>query len=246
MCAIAALAKNSRTVTGNDIQMNKDFKVIDLTHTIHSAIPGWEGNCGFKMSVTLDYNECTPPYLFKKHSIETPTGIGTHIDSPAHCIPGGKTVDLIDINNLVTDCIVIKVSAENDSNFIITKKVIEEFEEKNGKISPNSFVLFCTGWNIYWETPEKYINNHEFPSVHEDVAKLLIERDISGLGIDTLSADTGKNGFPVHNLILGAGKYLVENIAHANDVPSVGAKICVMPTKIKDAAEAPVRLVVLI
>jgi kynurenine formamidase len=93
-----------------------------------------------------------------------------------------------------------------------------------------------------WDNKEKYRNNLQFPSIHEDTAKLLLERNIAGLGVDTLSADTGKNGFPVHRAILSAGKYLVENIANANTLPSVGAKICVLPIKIKEGTEAPVRL----
>ena len=198
------------------------------------------------MTVDLDYKDCIPPYLFRKHYIETPTGIGTHIDSPAHCIEGGKTVDLLDIENLVIDCVVIKVDSMANQDFIIIPEIIKAFEEKNGQIKPNSFVLFYTGWDAHWKTPEKYINNHHFPSVHEDTARLLLERNIAGLGIDTLSADTGHQGFPVHNLILGAGKYLVENIANAKDLPEVGVKICVLPIKIKDVAEAPIRLIALI
>ncbi len=218
-------------------------KIIDLTHTIHSDIPGWDGSCGFKMDMVLDYKDCAEPYVFRKHEIQTPSGIGTHIDSPSHCAPGGKTVSDLDIDNLVTECIVIKNTESDNENYIFMPESILEFEEKNGKIKPNTFVIFYTTWNKYWESPEKYINNHKFPSVHESTAKLLLERDISGIGIDTLSADTGEYGFPVHKMILGAGKYLVENIANANMLPEKGCEVFILPMKIKDAAESPVRMV---
>ena len=110
----------------------------------------------------------------------------------------------------------------------------------------HTFVIFYTGWEKFWDTPTQYINGHEFPSVHPDTAKLLLERDIAGIGIDTLSPDTGKDGFPVHRAVLGAGKYLVENIANAKELPESGAKSLVMPMKIKDGTEAPVRLVALV
>jgi kynurenine formamidase len=226
--------------------MNKDFKVIDLTHTIHSDIPGWDGDCGFSMSIKTDYKDCTPPDIFRTNQINMGLGTGTHMDSPAHAIPNGITIDNLDINNLVTGCVVIDVSKIADENYKIMPEVVEEFEKRNGEIPSNSFVIFYTGWDKNWEDKKKYHNNHNFPSVDENTAKLLIERNIAGLGIDTLSADTGKNGFPVHNLILGDGKYLVENIANAKDVPETGAKILVLPMKIKDAAEAPIRLIALI
>ena len=107
-------------------------------------------------------------------------------------------------------------------------------------------MILYTGWEKYWHNGEKYINNHKFPSIDKSTALLLLERNISGLGIDTLSADTGANGFPVHQAILGAGKYLVENITNAKALPPVGAKTFVLPIKIKDATEAPIRLIAII
>jgi len=226
--------------------MNKEFKLIDLTHTLHSDIPGWDGDCGFRMSLTLDYKDCTPPYLFQKHDLQTPCGVGTHMDAPAHLIPNGRTVDKMTLEELVSDCVVIDVSNEIDENYVIMPDIINKFEEKFGEIKPNTFVIFYTGWDKHWEVSEKYINNHIFPSVDRNTAELLLERKISGLGIDTLSADTGANGFPVHNAILGADKYLVENIANAKELPPIGAKSFVLPVKIKDGAEAPIRLIAII
>lgn len=225
--------------------MDKNFKVIDLTHNIDSSIPGWDGDCGFKMDISLDYKECTPPDIFLKYDISTPCGVGTHIDSPSHVIPGGRTIEKIMLNELITECVVIDVSHELEENYIVTPDIILKFEKENGQIKLNSFVVFYTGWDKYWDTPEKYINNHIFPSVHEDTAKLLISRGISGLGIDTLSADTGLDGFPVHRIILGANKYLVENITNLKELPPVGSKIVILPLKINNGSEAPARVVAL-
>ncbi|MBP7804759.1 MAG: cyclase family protein [Candidatus Pacebacteria bacterium] len=221
-------------------------QIIDLTHTITPDIPGWDGDCGFAIKQVLDYSDCEEPYLFRKHDVATPSGIGTHMDSPAHCLPGGKTIEQLSLENLVTDCVLIRVDDVADENYIVMPSVVEEFEKKHGEIKENAFVIFYTGWDKYWGDKEKYNNDHTFPSVHEDTAKLLLDRNIAGLGIDTLSADTGKNGFPVHKTILEAGKYLVENIAQAGELPPTGAKIAVLPMKIKGAAEAPIRLIAFI
>ncbi len=223
-----------------------DFKVIDLTHTLHEDVPTWDGSCGFEMEINTDYKDCTPPDLFRTQKIQMKGGIGTHMDAPAHCFPDTKTIAEFEMENLVTDCVVIDVSSVADENYLAMPEVVENFEKEHGKIKENSFVIFYTGWDKNWETKEKYINGHKFPSVHEGTAKLLLERGVVGLGIDTLSADTGANGFPVHRVILGAGKYLVENVANAKSLPPTGSKILVLPIKIKDATEAPVRLVALV
>ena len=223
--------------------MNKEFKIIDLTHTLTPSIPTWDGDCGFELMTSCDYTDCTAPDLFRVQKVRCGAGIGTHMDAPAHVVPDARTIDQLELDELVSDCAVIDVSADADENYIAMPEVVEKFEKEHGTIPAGSFVIFYTGWDKYWHDKEKYINDHKFPSVHEDTAKLLLERGITGLGIDTLSADTGANGFLVHRAILGAGKYLVENIANAQSLPPTGAKTFVLPMKIGEGTEAPIRLI---
>ena len=220
--------------------------IVDLTHTLSSDIPTWGGGCDFNLEMTLDYTDCTAPNLFRKHTIrESASGVGTHMDAPAHCIPGGKTIDLLSLENLVVQCVVIK-NLDADENYLFMPESIEVFEKKYGKIEENSLVIFCSNWDRYWNTPEKYRNDLKFPSVHSDTAKLLLERNVAGIGIDTLSPDAVGDDFPVHRIMLGAGKYLIENITKANELPETGAKVFVMPMKIKEGSEAPIRLIAVI
>ena len=218
------------------------MKFIDLTHSLTNDIPFWDGDCGFSLSVVTDYTDCTPPDLFRTQRVNMPVGLGTHMDSPAHVSPGAKTIDQLELHDLVIDCIVISISDASE-DFVATPELVEQFEKEHGKIPEHSFVIFNFGWNKRWPDIETYRNNFTFPTVHESTAKLLLERNIAGLGVDTLSADNGSAGFPVHRAILGAGKYLVENVANLDEVPPMGAKIMVMPIKIKDGTEAPIRLV---
>lgn len=217
-------------------------KIIDLTHTISSDIPTWDGHCHFQIKIETDYKDCEGPVYFRTQNINMGAGTGTHMDSPAHASIGGKTVDSLSLDELVNECIVIKKETD-DEKFVFTRDFIENFENKHGKIKENTFVLFYSGWSKRWGDKDKYRNNLLFPSVHVDTAQLLLGRKISGIGIDTLSADSGGKEFPVHQIILGAGKYLVENIHNADLLPEIGARIFVMPVKIKDATESPLRLI---
>jgi kynurenine formamidase len=194
----------------------------------------------------VDYQDCDPPNLFRVQKIETKAGAGTHMDAPSHCFSEGKAIDVLDLKSLLTDCVVICVDHEADANYKVMPETVEDFEREHGKIQPNTFVIFYTGWDKYWNNPKKYRNNLQFPSVDETTATLLLRREVSGIGIDTLSPDAGGKDYPVHRVILGAGKYLVENVANAKSVPSTGAKIIVMPMKIKDGTEAPIRLIAVV
>ena len=218
-------------------------KAIDLTHTLSVNIPTWDGGCGFNLTITRDYDEFAAPDLFRVQKIICGAGSGTHMDAPAHVVSGAATIDELGLDVLLSDCVVIDVSAEADETYMVAPTVVEQFEREHGQISPQSFVIFYTGWDKYWEDKTKYRNNYVFPSVQPSTAKMLLERNIAGIGIDTLSCDRGDQGFPVHRVILGAGKYLVENIANAKELPPTGGRILVLPLKLKHGTEAPVRLI---
>ena len=214
-------------------------KIIDLTYTLNSSSPNWEGNCGFSPKFLADYSE----HGCRVHEYTMRGGIGTHIDAPTHFIPGSLDIASLPLESLIAPAHVIKVANKAHCDYRVTPEDIIDYENKHGAIATNSLVVFYTGWDKYWEAPKKYRNNLSFPSIHEETAQLVVERDIAGLGTDTLSADARGQDFPVHRVILGAGKYLVENVAHAKELPPTGARVYIMPMKMKDATEAPIRLI---
>ncbi|HSX04871.1 MAG TPA: cyclase family protein [Candidatus Saccharimonadales bacterium] len=226
--------------------MKKQPRVIDLTHTVSADVPAWDGKADFELLTTTDYPDCVPPNLFRINKLAMGVSVGTHIDAPAHVIPGGRTVDQLTPEELVADCVVIDVSAKADQNYLVTPADIEVFEQAHGTILEHTLVIIYTGWSKWWDTPAHYHNDHVFPGVTTAAAELLVRRNIVGLAIDTFSCDTGQDGFPVHRAVLGADKYLVENVANADLLPPFGATAVVLPTKLKDATEAPLRLVALV
>lgn len=224
--------------------MKNPTRIIDLTHVLSPEIPSFDGDCCFSMNLACDYEDCAGPDLFRVQNLELKAGSGTHMDAPAHCIRNGKTVDVLDLEDLITDCIVIHVDA--DEHYVAMPEVVHQFEERHGPIPVNAFVIFHTGWSKYWDDAKRYRNDLNFPAVHEETAKLLLERNVSGIGIDTLSPDAGGTDFPVHRVMLGAGKYLVENVANADLLPPTGSQVIIAPMKIKGGTEAPVRLAALL
>lgn len=227
--------------------MKFPFNVIDLTQTLTTNSPSWALGCGFNHETTLSYDECTTEVKFKVQQLAMPAGIGTHIDTPAHCIKNGLAAAELDLikHHLITQCVVIDVSLNAHERYIITPQDILTFEAQHGEIPPHTFVIFYTGWEQYWDDAEKYRNHLIFPCLGEQAALLLLERTIAGIGIDTLSPDRPENGYAVHQLLFQHQKYIVENIANATKLPPSGAYTLVLPMKISGLTEAPVRIIAL-
>lgn len=217
------------------------FQILDLTHTLDVNSPSWGGGCGFKPEVKLDYNTEEEGLGFRVQQIKMHAGIGTHIDAPAHCIEGGKTVENLPLKIYPGYC--IDVSGRATENFCLSQYDIENFEKKEGIITPGAYVFLHTGWSRYWHTPKAYRNNHLFPSISEEAALFLLARGVEGVGIDTLSPDIPSSSFPVHKEFLSRGKTIIENFAHGEKLPSKDFYIGIFPLKGRHLTEAPTRIV---
>lgn len=225
--------------------MISKFKLIDLSHDINSSVPSWTGSCGFSSEIKMDYDQGVRVMAYKCHA-----GVGTHIDAPSHFVPGGDTVADIPLEDLVAPAYVIDVSSRCGPDLSITPADLVAFEKEHGRIPEGAFVMGNTGWAKYWKEPKKYRNTDasnqmHFPVFELKTAELLMERGIKGLGIDTLTPELEK-GFPIHHLILGAGKYIVENLANLSQLPPVGATVLILPIKVTEGSEAPVRAIALL
>lgn len=182
--------------------------------------------------------------LVKKYKCHA--GIGTHMDAPTHFFREGLDIDEIPLDQLIVPVCKIDVSKEAHQDYMISKQNILEYEEDHGLIQPQSLIVADTGWSARWSKPETYRNEMKFPGYSLESATYLMSCDIVGIGIDTLSPDGSDMTFPVHQLILGSGKYIIENLTNLSQLPPVGAYIIALPLKVHEGAEAAIRAIALI
>jgi kynurenine formamidase len=109
------------------------------------------------------------------------------------------------------------------------------------------------GWDARVANAERFLNRDakgvmHAPGFSAEAARFLLEeRDISGVGVDTLSLDAGAAPkFVAHLAILGAGKYGVEMMANLDRVPPSGATVIVGAPKHEGATGGPARVLALV
>ena len=92
------------------------------------------------------------------------------------------------------------------------------------------------------------ITHLHFPSFTKEAATFLVhDRDIAAIGVDTASIDRGvSKDFIVHQIINGANKPGLENIAQLDRLPAAGATIIALPMKIGGGSGGPARIVALL
>lgn len=155
------------------------------------------------------------------------THAGTHIDSPAHMIEGGKQLKDYPVETFIRRGTCIDVGNGFSAQAI-----------EGANIQAGDAVLFCTGASKYF-TEEKYW--HEYKALDESCLKLLVEKRVAIVGFDTCSADI-EESFPVHKTLLGADILIVENLTNLGRLVGKTFEFQALPLKLeKDGA--PVRAI---
>jgi kynurenine formamidase len=222
-------------------------RIVDLSYAINDKLVPWPGDARWfeaQVNATVEKNGYfTRSFWMLEH-------YGTHLDAPIHFPPGKATVDQIPAQQLFGPAAVVDVRAEGAKNadYQLPLARVEEWEKAHGRIAKGSIVLLRTGWASRWPDTQKYRNEDaqgrmHFPGFSAAAVKLLIQRKISGIGCDTMSADYGASqDFAVHHLALGAGLYHLENLADLSEVPEAGAFLMVAPIKLDGGSGGPVRV----
>jgi kynurenine formamidase len=227
--------------------------LVDLGHALNSRNPYWPGPgyepFKFEIFATIE----TDHVLSGRMSLAEHTG--THLDAPNHFVGGQISVDQIPLKQLFGPAVVVDVrqQAGADPDYQLTAADITNFEQTHGRIPDNAVVFMYTGWDQRWNNYEQYKNADakkalHFPGFSPDAAKLLVdERNIAGIGIDTLSVDFGMStDFMVHHIAHGRGKFHLENVANLGSIPVSGAFVVVAPMKIENGTGGPARIFALV
>ncbi|KAL0570716.1 hypothetical protein V5O48_011250 [Marasmius crinis-equi] len=180
---------------------------IDLTHKLDTSnISIYPGDPTFSSTPC-----CTVAKDgYSVHNISIGSHTGTHLDAPSHFVQGGKTVDEIPLGMLVGKARVIDLTGKGKEKL---QRISWEEDLQHhfpAAQSPWSIVLLKMGWAKHWATPGYF----SYPFLEKRVAEELVRRGVDVLGVDTLSPDAidGPEEYGVHDVVLGAGKVLVENL----------------------------------
>ena len=147
---------------------------------------------------------------------------GTHFDAPVHWITGkdlpDNATDTIPARRFIGPACVIDVSAESaaEPRFPPHAGAHRRVGAEHGRIPAGAWVLLRTDWSKR-TTVEEFFNEDasgpHTPGFHKSASAFLAhERDILGVGVETVGTDAGQAGgfdppFPNHTTMHGAGKF---------------------------------------
>jgi kynurenine formamidase len=241
------------------------LKIVDLTQPLGPETPViglpemFASSPGVTIDVISKYDAKGPAWYW--NSVRFGEHTGTHFDAPIHWITGkdlpANACDTIPARRFVGPACVIDVTAEvaRDPDFLLTTPRVEAWEREHGRIPPGAWVLLRTDWSRRKE-PAAFLNvaadGPHSPGFDAKASQMLAkDRDILGVGVETVGTDAGQAGrfdppFPNHNIMHGAGKFGLASLCNLDQLPPTGAIVIAAPLKIVAGSGSPVRALAIV
>jgi len=255
MAGNAAVVASGLTLSPNAVAAQTDApvsftSVLDLTHRLTPDFPTYFGTPAFSAEDTFTWAE----NRFNLKTFTYPEHVGTHFDAPIHFSEEGATVDEIAVERLVCPLAVIDVrdAASGDADYRLTPDDVAAFEAEHGEIPQGACVAMLSGWADH-VTSDRFRGADDegvlhFPGFHAETADFLMrEREVYGIGVDTLSLDHGPStDSSVHYSWLPSGRWGVECLAGLADLPAFGATMVAGAPRFAGGTGGPGRVLALI
>ncbi len=250
--AATLLASSRSPVLASTPARSRPFSpqhVVDLTHVLDPAFPVFPS---FEpMRITNLYDVQRHGFYANRWDLGEHTG--THFDAPAHFVDrqDAWSVDQVPPQRLIAPLVVVHIHerAARDPDAWVTVDDLMAWEARYGRIPDGALVCMHSGWESRVGDADAYRNadpsgTMHFPGFSPDAAQWLIhERDVVGIGVDTLSLDIGAStSFDVHLTVLGANRYGLENLANLAQVPPSGATVIAGAPRVRGASGGPCRV----
>jgi len=157
---------------------------------------------------------------------------GTHMDAPRHFLPDGITMEKMPMEPVIGRCRVIEFEVEDQITADDLKKL---------RLLSGQRLLFKTRNSARSWTMKEF--DKDFISIRSDAAQVLADLKIMTVGVDYMSiGGYGKDVVETHQIMLGAGIWVIEGLNLSEIKPGYYDLIC-LPVKIEGADGAPCRAV---
>jgi kynurenine formamidase len=240
-------------------------RVVDLTQPLSPQTPViglppmFASSPGLSIDVISRYDTRGPAWYW--NTIRLGEHTGTHFDAPIHWVTGkdvkDNACDTIPARRFVGPAAVIDLTADvaRNPDFLLTPERLEAWEREHGRIPAGAWVLLRTGWSRRADAAS-FLNvgddGPHSPGFDARTSRLLAhERDVLGVGVETIGTDAGQAGtfdppFPNHSIMHGAGKFGLASLCNLDQLPPTGSVVIAAPLKIEQGSGSPVRVIALV
>ncbi len=202
-------------------------RILDVSMTLHAAMATWPGDPEFRRDVVASIERGDPATFA---ALTMSSHAGTHVDAPAHFLPGAATVDRMPPEVLVGPARVVAIP---------DAPVIDAGHLRAADPQRGERLLLRTA-NSDRQALRRPFQPGDV-ALTAGAARLLAVRGIALLGVDSLSVGRPLDGCQTHRILLEAGIAIVEGLDLADAAPGPCELLC-LPLRVADGDGAPARV----
>jgi len=207
--------------------------MIDLSHTLKNNMPVYPGDAPPVFKKVFEHEKDGVQVI----RMDITTHHGTHLDCPLHFIADGLSTEKSALENFFAKALLIDCSSFVAGDVIPAAHL---FPYSNA-LQEVEWAIIYTGWYRFWGQ-KAYTG--KFPVLSMEATNYLLSQKIKGIGLDVISIDAiDSQDFPNHNLTLGKGLYIIENLTNLHLINQSQFFLSAFPLKIEDGDGSPVRAV---
>lgn len=208
--------------------------IIDITLGIEAGMAVWPGDPAVEVEAVALVAGGSPANV---SLVRLGTHTGTHVDPPAHFLDGTDTVERLDLGVLVGPATVVDLQGRPGP--------IGPADLTGAGLAPGTErVLLRTDNSAGHRRPGGPLPD-AWVGLSPEGARWLVEGGTRLVGADFLSVEApAGDGYPVHDILLGAGVVLVEGLDLA-PAPAGDYLLACLPLKLIGGDGAPARAVLL-
>ena len=221
-------------------------RIIDLSYPI---VPEhWRSNWGFSLEATKDFAKTG--HLFRQTELTIDCHAFTHIDAPAHFVPGGRTVDELPLDQLIGPGIVADLS-HLGANACVTAA---ELAQHSPELQAGHMLLVRTSWDqVRHEEPTRFFTDAPYMAV--DACEWIVEKGLNAVGFDfpadrwirykylDPARELQQREAVTHDIILRGGIVLIESVTNLHLLAQPAFDLFVVPLNVQGAEGMPVRVI---
>ncbi|PWU66898.1 cyclase family protein [Gracilibacillus dipsosauri] len=200
------------------------MKFYDISMTIHPEMQVWENI----QAIKPHFDRNTSGYVTST-TMELNLHSGTHIDAPLHMLNDGDTFESISLEKLIRKVKVLDLTNAKDG--------ISRTDLEAHSIFEDDFLLLKTKNSSFAKNEFDF----DFIYLKEDGADYLIQKQVAGVGIDTLGIERSQEGNPTHRKLFTEEIIIMEGLRLAEVTPGEYLMVAA-PLKLIDTEAAPARV----
>ncbi len=214
------------------------YRIIDLSHKIDDDTPVYPGDPPVRLTPAATLAGDGFNLLHVRMGSQT----GTHVDAPYHLSDAGARLDELPLELFVGPAVLVDVRGRRPRSPIGW----EDLAPVADRLRPGRILVLHTGWDQQWGSDAYF----DHPHLTGQAAERIVASGVRTVAIDALSVDetvphgAPPAGFAAHEVLLGAGGVIVENLTNLDAVREP-AVLSVLPLHLARADGAPVRAVAL-